>query len=114
MAEPGDPTDLPSHAQDLWQLVVGYVKQETIEPVRGLGRFLAFGLAGSALLGLGLVVLFLGVLRVLQAETGDALDGHLSFVPYLITLVACGAVAGAALKARGRKKEKQEKKKERT
>lgn len=110
MAEPGDPTDLPSHAQDLWQLVVGYVKQETIEPVKGLGRFLAFGLAGSAILGLGLVVLFLGVLRLLQVETGDAFDGHLSFVPYLITLVACGAVAAGALKARSRRNGRKKKK----
>jgi hypothetical protein len=105
VAETSDPTDLPSHAQDLWQLVVGYVKQETFDPVRDVGRYVAFGLAGSALIGLGLAVLFLGVLRLLQEQTGDALDGHLSFVPYLITLVLCGAVAGGALKARGRKKE---------
>ena len=105
MAEPGDPTDIPTHAQDLWQLVVGYVKQETVDPIRGVGRFLAFGLAGSALLGLGFVMAFLGLLRLLQDETGDAFRGHLKFVPYLITLAASGAVAGAALKAKGRKKE---------
>lgn len=105
MAETSDPTELPSHAQDLVQLVVGYVKQETLDPVRGVGRFIAFGLAGSALIGLGLAVLFLGVLRLLQEQTGDAFDGHLSFVPYLITLVLCGGVAGGALKARTRRKE---------
>ncbi|MDQ3979564.1 MAG: hypothetical protein M3314_08440 [Actinomycetota bacterium] len=105
MAEPGDPTDIPAHAQDLWQLIVGYVKQETVDPVRGVGRFLAFGLAGSALLGLGFVIVFLGLLRLLQDETGDAFRGHLKFVPYLITLAASGAVAGAAFKAKGRKKE---------
>ena len=105
MAEPGDPTDIPAHAQDLWQLVVAYVKQETVDPIKGIGRFLAFGLAGSALLGLGLVVVFLGLLRLLQDQTGDTFRGHLKFVPYLLTLVACGAVAGGALKARGRKKE---------
>ncbi len=105
MAEPGDPTDIPAHAQDLWHLVVGYVKQETVEPVRGIGRFLGWGLAGSAALGLGFVVFFLGLLRLLQEETGTAFTGHLSFVPYLITVAASGAVAGGALKARGRKKE---------
>jgi hypothetical protein len=105
MAEPGDPTDIPAHAQDLWQLVVAYVKQETVEPIKGIGRFVGFGLAGSALLGFGLVITFLGLLRLLQEETGDAFRGHLKFVPYLLTLVACGAVAGGALKARGRKKE---------
>ncbi len=105
MAETSDPTELPSHAQDLWQLVLGYFKQEVLDPIRGVGRFVAYGLAGSALIGLGLVVLFLGVLRFLQDQTGDALDGHLSFVPYLITLVLCGGVAAGALQARNRRKE---------
>lgn len=107
MAEPtaSDPSDLPSHVQDLSKLVIAYVKQETIEPIKGLGRFLGFGLAGSALVGVGLVILFLGVLRLLQEETGDVFRGHLSFLPYVITVVACGAVAGGAVKARGRKKE---------
>ncbi len=100
-----DPTDLPSHVQDLSKLVIAYVKQETVEPIKGLGRFLGFGLAGSALVGVGLVILFLGVLRLLQDETGDTFRGHLLFVPYIVTVVAAGAVAGAALKAKGRKKE---------
>ncbi len=105
MPEPSDPSDLPSHVQDLSKLVVAYVKQETLEPIKGLGRFVGFGLAGSALVGIGLVTLFLGVLRLLQAETGDAFRGHLKFVPYLITLALCGAVAFGAIKARGAKKE---------
>jgi hypothetical protein len=103
--ESSDPTELTSHVQDLSKLVIAYVKQETLEPIKGIGRFVGFGLAGSALVGLGLVVLFLGVLRLLQDETGDAFAGHLSFLPYLITLALCGAVAGGALKARSRKKE---------
>ncbi len=108
MPEPndsGDPTDLPSHVQDLSKLVVAYLKQETIEPLKDLKRFVAFGLGGSALVGFGLVLLFLGVLRLLQDETGDAFRGHLSFLPYVITVALCGAVAGGAMKARGRKKE---------
>ena len=105
MSQPSDPSDLPSHVQDLSKLVIAYVKQETIEPVKGLGRFIGFGLAGSVLVGLGLVVLFLGFLRLLQDETGDTFSGHLKFVPYLIVLVGCGAVAGGALKAMGKKKE---------
>lgn len=105
MPEPSDPSDLPTHVQDLSKLVVAYVKQETLEPIKGLGRFVGFGLAGSALVGLGLVTLFLGVLRLLQAETGATFRGHLKFVPYLITLTLCGAVAVGAVKARGGKKE---------
>ncbi len=105
MAETSDPMDLPSHLDELRRLVVDYAKQETLEPVRNVGRFIGFGMAGSALLGLGLAVLFLGVLRLLQEETGATFRGHLSFVPYLIVLAAAGAVAGGALKALSRKKE---------
>ena len=102
----GDPTDLPSHVQDLSKLVVAYVKQETLEPLQNLKQFLKFGLPGSGLIAFGLVLLFLGVLRLLQDETGDAFRGHLSFLPYVITVALCGIVAGGAMKARGRKKEK--------
>lgn len=105
MAEPSEPTDLPNHVQDLSKLVITYVKQETLEPIKGVGRFIGYGLAGSALIGTGLVILFLGVLRLLQDETGDAFKGHLSFVPYVITLALSGGVAGAALKARNKKRE---------
>ena len=109
MPEPdsGDPTDLPSHVQDLSKLVVAYVKQEAIEPLKSLPRFLGFGVGGSALVGVGLVIFFLGVLRLLQDETGAAFRGTLSFLPYVITVALCGAVAGGAMKARGRKKDKE-------
>lgn len=93
---------LPGHLQDLWQLVVAYARQETLDPLKSLGRYLAFGLAGSAVLGIGLVLLVLGVLRLLQSETGSAFDGHLSWLPYVVVLVACAAVAAAALKFKDR------------
>lgn len=94
-----DADDLGSLIRDIGTLVVGYVKQETIEPIRGLGRFVAFGAAGVVVGGLGLFLLVLGGLRLLQEETGSAFAGHLSFVPYLIALVVCGAVAGLAVRA---------------
>ena len=101
------PDGLPGMATDLWQLVLGYVKQETLDPIKGLGRFVAFGLAGSLVLGTGLVLLFLGALRLLQEETGSAFTGNLSWIPYLITVLACVVVAGLAVKARGRGQRKE-------
>jgi len=91
--------DIGSLVRDIGTLVVGYVKQETVDPIRGLGRFLAFGAAGVVVGGLGIVLLVLGGIRLLQEETGDAFSGHLSFLPYVIALVVCGAAAGLALKA---------------
>jgi len=41
---------LPGEAQDLFQLVIAYAKQETTEPIKGLGRFIKRGVAGALLL----------------------------------------------------------------
>ncbi|MBA3956548.1 MAG: hypothetical protein H0X58_07785 [Acidimicrobiia bacterium] len=103
MAKRGDDTSLPHLATDLWDLVRAYAKQETIEPIKGIGRFVAFGLAGSLLIGVGSVLLALTVLRALQSETGSTFDGGWSFAPYVVTLFVCAGVIGAALMATRRK-----------
>jgi hypothetical protein len=92
---------LPTMAAELWQLVLSYLKQETIVPIKGLGRFLALGIAGSAVLSLGLVLLALALLRALQTETDTTFAGDWSWAPYGITLVACGVVAAMAARAIG-------------
>ena len=93
---------LPGEAQELFQLVVGYAKQETLDPVKSLGRFVGYGMAGALLGSLGAVLLLLGALRLLQTETGEAFDGNLTFVPYLVVLAVSGAIAAGAMKARSR------------
>ncbi|HEX3621746.1 MAG TPA: hypothetical protein VHT97_05465 [Acidimicrobiales bacterium] len=93
---------LPGQAQDLWQLVVGYAKQETLDPIKGLGRFVGYGLAGALCGSLGVVLLLLGGLRLLQTETGTAFGGRRSFIPYVLVLLVSGGLAAGALKARGR------------
>ncbi|MDQ3758214.1 MAG: hypothetical protein M3394_10240 [Actinomycetota bacterium] len=97
---------LPTLAGELWELVVGYAKQETIEPLKNLGRFIAFGVMSSFLLGIGLVLLALAGLRALQTETGDAFDGDLTWAPYLVVLVGSGLVMVLAVRAIGRHKRK--------
>jgi hypothetical protein len=87
----------PSLLRDLQRLIVAYVRQETLEPVRALGRFVAYGLAGSAVLGIGLVLLVLAGLRALQTETGTALTGTLSWFPYLGAVLACSVIAGVCV-----------------
>lgn len=95
------PKGLPTLAVELKDLVVSYAKQETIEPIKGLGRFIALGVAGSLVLANGLVLLVLALLRALQTEFGDAFDGNFSFVPYLVTLVVCAIVLIMAFRAVG-------------
>ncbi|HET9443222.1 MAG TPA: hypothetical protein VFO65_07850 [Acidimicrobiales bacterium] len=90
---------LPTLAVELKALVVTYAREQTIEPIKGLARFVAWGLAGSTVLALGLVLLVLALLRVLQTELDTVFDGNWSFAPYAITLVVCVAVLGLAAKA---------------
>lgn len=93
-----DDKGLPAHLAELRTLVVAYLKQETVEPVKRLGRFLALGVAGSALTGIGLLLLTLAGLRALQTETGDVFDGSWSWAPYGIVLIGCAAVAVLAVR----------------
>lgn len=89
---------LPTLASELWALVLAYVKQETVVPIKGLARFVAIGLAGSFALAVGLVLLSLALLRALQTET-TTFDGNWSWAPYAITLVASALVTVLAVRA---------------
>ncbi len=82
---------------ELVDLTKAYAKQETIDPLKGLGRYLAYGLAGSLLLGIGVILLVLAGLRALQTETGTTFTGNWSWAPYVIVLVVVLAVIGLAL-----------------
>ncbi len=97
MADRSDDRSLPTQIGELWRMVLAYFRQETVEPVRNLGRFVAFGVAGSLLLGLGVGLLLLATLRFFQTETGSTFTGHLSWVPYVIMLVVALVLAGAAM-----------------
>jgi hypothetical protein len=90
---------LKTSGSEALQLVIDYVKQETLNPLKGLGRFMAFGVAGSVALAIGLVILSVAFLRVLQGETGSTFTGNWSWAPYLICTVAVVLVAALAVKA---------------
>lgn len=67
---------------ELKALVVGYAKQETVDPLKTLGRYIGFGLAGSLLIGGGLSFLLLALLRGLQ-QVPALQDPTWDWVPYL-------------------------------
>ena len=52
---------LRDESQEVVTLVVDYIKQETLDPVKGLGRYVVFGVAGSVALSIGLAVLAVGL-----------------------------------------------------
>jgi predicted cobalt transporter CbtA len=72
-------------------LVVAYVKQETLDPLKQMLRFVLFGVVGSVAIAIGTVLLLVAALRVLQTETG-AFHGNLSWLPYLVVVVLALAV----------------------
>ena len=77
---------LRDSGSDSIQLVVDYVKQETVDPVKALGKFLAFGTVGAFSMGLGLLFILVAVLRALQEET-SVFHGNLSWIPYFLVLI---------------------------
>ncbi len=86
---------LKSEGTEVINLIVAYLKQETVGPLKDLGRFTAFGTLGSVFIGGGLVLLLVGLLRGLQKFS--FFQGNLDWIPYLIVaLVAVGVGALAA------------------
>ncbi|MDQ2678004.1 MAG: phage holin family protein [Actinomycetota bacterium] len=97
-----EPKGVGAQVGDLKDLVVGYAKQETVDPLKTLGRYLGYGLAGSVSIGGGLVLLLLALLRGLQeisvfndpSPTGDS---RWSWTPYAITAAVGLLIAGLFL-----------------
>ena len=88
---------VPQVGSELWDLTKGYAKQETVEPLKGLGRYLAFGVGGALLIGFGVVLLMLAGLRALQTQTNTMFTGSWSWLPYVIVLVAAAGLAALAV-----------------
>ncbi|MFZ9795927.1 MAG: hypothetical protein ACO3D8_06610 [Ilumatobacteraceae bacterium] len=75
---------------ETYELVRDYAKQETVGPLKGAGRWLAFGLLASFFLSVGIIIVLVGFLRMFQDVVlvvwfPDQADG-LSFLPYVLTL----------------------------
>ena len=81
---------------ELLNLVVSYAKQETLDPIRGAGRWLAFGFAAVISLIIGISLLALGTLRLLQYEVFAGATTW-SWIPYVIVMVLCASVGIVSL-----------------
>lgn len=91
-----DGDSVGEHLHELLGMVVAYAKQETLDPLKSLVRFVAWGAAGALLIAVGGVLGALAVLRLLQGEAGVHLGGDLSWVPYSVAAVVAAAGAAAA------------------
>jgi hypothetical protein len=91
-ARSGAPWRRPPRSEDtsigeVVEYVKAYALQETVGPLRGAGRWLAFGAAGALALSVGLVFLLLALLRFLQYEFRQWLGGSWTWLAYLVVLV---------------------------
>lgn len=71
---------------DVVDLIKAYARQETVDPLKGAGRWIGLGIVGSLLLMIGSVAMTLALLRFLQEEGGSWTTGNLSWLPYVITV----------------------------
>jgi hypothetical protein len=92
----GDDKSFGALANELVGLVVGYAKQETVDPLKALGRFVAFGVAGAICLAIGGALLALAAVRAVQFEASPHLSGNLSWLPYVAGVLVAGGAAGLA------------------
>jgi hypothetical protein len=79
--------------EDIRDLAVRYIKEETIQPLKDTGRFAMFGALGSIFVGFGVTLLLLASLRFFQ-EQFPVFRGTLSWIPYFIVAILAIAVTG--------------------
>ena len=82
-------------------LVVTYAREQTVDPIKGLGRYLIFGLLGAIMIAIGGGLATLAAVRLIQAETGNHLKGSLTWASYTGGFVVAGVgAAWAAMQIR--------------
>ena len=91
-------------AQEIQEMLVSYAKQETVEPLKSLGRYVGLGVAGSLLVFLGTFFVGLGALRYTQTIEFFEGSSWASTLPYVITIVVLVLFLGLIFMAMSRAK----------
>ncbi len=97
---PGRKDEQPSARElgtDVLKLILAYARQETVDPLKVLGRYVIWGVVGAVFIGIGSILVALAVVRVLQTELSAHLSGSLTWVPYAGALLFSVVVAALAL-----------------
>lgn len=88
---------------ELRDLLVEYARQETLEPLQRLGKWVGLGLGGVVFISIGMLFFALAGLRILQNETGSTFTGNWSWAPYGIVLAGVLLVILITVLVMGRK-----------
>lgn len=84
--------EIPQMVTDLVDLSKQYVRQETVEPAKALGKAAGYGLLAALLFTIGGLLLSVAFIRVVLGLMGDGPIA--SAVGYLISMAGLLAVAG--------------------
>lgn len=85
-------SDVSRIVNELITLIKTYLMEQTLVPLKRLGRYIGMGIAGSIFFSLGVLFASIGFLRFLQSLS--TFEGTFSFVPYLLVSIADLAVLG--------------------
>jgi hypothetical protein len=94
MAMP-DPQEIPQIATELVEMSREYLRQETLEPAKRLGKHAAMGLGGAVALSVGGFFLAWGLYHLLKVVLPEG-EWYLVLSRFL-TAVAAGGAAGLVI-----------------
>lgn len=78
---------------ELKTMVVDYARQETLDPLKHLGLWTGFGVAGAICLAIGAFLSGLGLLRLLQTISWVESEGsNFTWLPYLLVFCVLAAL----------------------
>lgn len=78
---------------DLWTLLKDYAQQETVDPLKSLWRFVAYGSGAALCFAIAGILLTVAVVRILQVEGRRWLHGNWSWLVYVVALVITSVAA---------------------
>ena len=86
------PTELPELVTEFVDMSKQYLRQETLEPAKELGRYAGLSIAGAFSFALGLFFLSIAALRGIVALLPDG--PNWSALGYFLAALSVGVVAG--------------------
>jgi len=84
-----EPKSTGEVVSELWGLVKDYGTQEVVDPVKNLGRFIAYGSAAAFCFAIAGLLFAVAFMRIIQVEGRRWFHGNWTFVPYVIAIFFC-------------------------
>lgn len=82
--------EIPQLSRDLFEMSKEYLKQETIEPAKALGKQAGMGVGGALLFSLGAFLLMLGIYSLFRMVLPDT-EWYIVLARFLTAIVAAGS-----------------------